>query len=115
MLSVEEGRSIFMRKGECIMQIILTKNEARKLVRIMEDVENNSSNELKEMVKGSKIIHCKPILNGSIEIIVAPEYMDEFLTVYQRYIGLFVNQVQALARTVRLFQDEVQTVVNKYI
>ena len=41
--------------------------------------------------------------------------MSEFLAVYGKYIGLLVPQLKALYETIKLFQKDAESVINKYI
>lgn len=100
--------------GGIEMIITLTRQEVISLMKVMDTVEENGSNELKEMLKDNKIISYKVGLTGSVEIQVKPEYMEEFLAVYEKFIGLFVSQTKALYESVCLFKQEAQQVVNKY-
>lgn len=100
--------------GGIVMIITLTRQEVTSLMNVMNAVEENGSNELKEMLKDNKIISYKVGLTGSVEVQIKPEYMEEFLAVYEKFIGLFVSQAKALYESVCLFQQEAEQVVNKY-
>lgn len=41
--------------------------------------------------------------------------MSDFLTVYGKYIRLLVPQIKTLHETVKLLQEETESVVHKYI
>lgn len=96
------------------MLISLSCKEASVLVDIANSVESNGSNELKEIFKDNKVIKYEIAFDGTVSINVNPEYMVEFLTVYQKYIGLFVDQAKALYRTVCMFQEEAECIIEKY-
>lgn len=94
--------------GGIEMIITLTRQEVTSLMKVMDTIEENGSNELKEMLKDNKIISYKVGLTGSVEVQIKPEYMEEFLAVYEKFIGLFVSQTKALYESVCLFQQEAQ-------
>jgi hypothetical protein len=97
------------------MIISLTKQEVASLINIMDKVDGNGSNELKEMLKDNKIVTYNVKITGDVEVIVDSRYMLDFLSVYEKFIGLFVNQAKALYETTCLFQKEAEQVINKYI
>jgi hypothetical protein len=97
------------------MIISLTKQEVASLINIMDKVDGNGSNELKEMLKDNKIVTYSVKITGDVEVIVDSRYMLDFLNVYEKFIGLFVNQAKALYETTCLFQKEAEQVINKYI
>lgn len=97
------------------MKITLTYKEACALKSIMEDVETGSLNELKKELKDNKIVSysLKPV-DKEVEITINPNYMTDFLEVYDRFIGVLINQGKSLIGTVMLLSEETDKVVRKY-
>jgi hypothetical protein len=96
------------------MIITLTKREAREIAKAFNTMEKDGAKELKEATKGNKVITYNVTLNGSVEIQIAPDYLEEFLKTSGKYLALFVPQVQALHKTVCMFQEEIQAVGRNY-
>lgn len=95
------------------MKISLNNQEAKAFVNIACAVESNIE-ELKELVKDNKVITFDIHSNGSVDIDINSDYTVEFLSVYQKYIGLAVDQLKALYKTITLFQQEAEEVISKY-
>lgn len=97
------------------MKIKFTKKEIKSTLAIMDKIENGSSEEFKKTIKDNKAIKWNLSLTGEVDIEVNEEYMSEFLDMYGKYIGLLVPQVKTFYETVKLLQEETETIVSKYI
>lgn len=97
------------------MKIQITKKEAKSLLGIMDKVEDGASVEFRKALKDTKAIKWNIGLTRDIDIEISEDYMTEFLDLYGKYIGLLVPQIKALYETVKMFQKDAETVVQKYI
>ena len=97
------------------MKICITKKEAKSLLNIMDKVEDGASVEFKKALKDTKAVKFHVNLTGDVEVNVNEDYMEDFLDLYGKYIGLLVPQVKALYETVKMFQEEAEDVIHKYI
>ena len=97
------------------MKICITKKEAKSLLNIMDKVEDGASVEFKKALKDTKAVKFHVNLTGNIEINVNEDYMEEFFDLYGKYVGLLVHQIKALYETVKMFQEEAEDVIYKYI
>ena len=50
-----------------------------------------------------------------IEIEVTPDYVSDFLDVYDRFIGIIVDQTKALFKTALMLSEETGKIVEKYV
>lgn len=96
------------------MKIQLTKKEVKNTLAIMDKVEDGASVEFKKAIKDTKAVKWHIGLTGDVDIEINEEYMSEFLAVYGKYIGLLVPQIKSLYETVKLFQEDAESVINKY-
>ena len=46
---------------------------------------------------------------------VNEDYIEDFLDLYGKYIGLLIPQIKALYETVKIFQEEAEDVIQKYV
>lgn len=97
------------------MKICITKKEAKSLLNIMDKVENGASVEFKKALKDTKAVKFHVNLTGDVEVDVNEDYMEEFFDLYGKYIGLLVPQAKVLYETVKMFQEEAEDVIHKYI
>ena len=97
------------------MKIQLTSKEIKNTLAIMDKVENGASMEFKKAIKDTKAVKWRLGASDIVDIEINEEYMSDFLTVYGKYIGLLVPQIKTLYETVKLLQEEAESVVHKYI
>lgn len=97
------------------MKIQLTSKEIKNTLAIMDKVESGASMEFKKAIKDTKAVKWRLGASGIVDIEINEEYMSDFLTVYGKYIGLLVPQIKTLYETVKLLQEEAESVVHKYI
>ena len=97
------------------MKIQLTSKEIKNTLAIMDKVESGASIEFKKAIKDTKAVKWYLGASGIVDIEINEEYMSDFLTVYGKYIGLLVPQIKTLYETVKLLQEETESVVYKYI
>ena len=97
------------------MKIQLTPKEIKNTLAIMDKVESGASIEFKKAIKDTKAVKWHLSTSGIVDIEINEEYMSDFLTVYGKYIGLLVPQIKTLYETVKLLQEEAESVVHKYI
>ena len=97
------------------MKICITKKEVKSLLNIMDKVEDGASVEFKKALKDTKAVKFHVNLTGDVEVNVNEDYMEDFLNLYGKYIGLLVPQAKALYETVKAFQVETEDVIHKYI
>ena len=97
------------------MKICITKKEVKSLLNVMDKVEDGASVEFKKALKDTKAVKFHINLTGDVEVNVNEDYMEDFLDLYGKYIGLLVPQVKALYETVKMFQEEAEDVIHKYI
>ena len=97
------------------MKICITKKEVKSLLNVMDKVEDGASVEFKKALKDTKAVKFHVNLTGDVEVNVNEDYMEDFLDLYGKYIGLLVPQVKALYETVKMFQEEAEDVIHKYI
>ena len=98
------------------MKIQLTSKEIKNTLAIMDKVESGASMEFKKAIKDTKAIKWSlSASSGTVDIEINEEYMSDFLTVYEKYIRLLVPQIKTLYETVKLFKEETESVVHKYI
>ena len=97
------------------MKICITKKEAKSLLNIMDKVEDGASVEFKKALKDTKAVKFHINLTGDVEVNVNEDYMEDFLDLYGKYIGLLVPQAKALYETVKMFQEETEDVIHTYI
>ena len=90
-----------------------TRKEVKELRLIANATERDGFNKLKEALDNNKLISYSPTITG-VEIKIKPEYMEDFLSVYGKFTGLFINQLRALYETVQVFQQEVDCVFKKH-
>lgn len=98
------------------MKIVLTGRELSAIKSIMEHTESGSVNELAKGLKDNKIIsYSVQPLKKEIEIEVNPDYVSDFLDVYDRFIGIIVDQTKALFKTAVMLSEETGKIVEKYV
>lgn len=98
------------------MKIVLTVRELSAIKSIMEHTESGSVNELAKGLKDNKIIsYSVQPLKKEIEIEVNPDYVSDFLDVYDRFIGIIVDQTKALFKTALMLSEETGKIVEKYV
>ena len=98
------------------MKIVLTGRELSAIKSIMEHTESGSVNELAKGLKDNKIIsYSVQPLKKEIEIEVNPDYASDFLDVYDRFIGIIVDQTKALFKTAVMLSEETGKIVEKYV
>ena len=97
------------------MKICITKKEVKSLLNVMDKIEDGASVEFKKALKDTKAVKFHVNLTGDVEVNVNEDYMEDFLDLYGKYIGLLVPQVKALYETVKMFQEEAEDVIHKYI
>ena len=98
------------------MKIVLTGKELSAIKSIMEHTESGSVNELAKGLKDNKIIsYSVQPLKKEIEIEVNPDYVSDFLDVYDRFIGIIVDQTKALFKTALMLSEETGKIVEKYV
>ena len=97
------------------MKICITKKEVKSLLNIMDKVEDGASVEFTKALKDTKAVKFHVNLTGDVEVNVNEDYMEDFLDLYGKYIGLLVPQVKALYETVKMFQKETEDVIQKYV
>ena len=97
------------------MKICITKKEVKSLLNIMDKVEDGASVEFKKALKDTKAVKFHVNITGDVDVDVNEDYMEDFLDLYGKYIGLLVPQVKALYETVKMFQEETEDVIHKYI
>ena len=97
------------------MKICITKKEIKSLLNIMDKVEDGASVEFKKALKDTKAVKFHVNITGDVDVDVNEDYMEDFLDLYGKYIGLLVPQVKALYETVKMFQEETEDVIHKYI
>ena len=100
------------------MKICIGKREAKALCKIMDNVKEGASEEIKEAFKNAKQTKALKInvnLSGNVEIEISEEYMEEFISLYGKYMSIMIPQVKALLETAKMFQEESIGVVTKYI
>lgn len=98
------------------MKIVLTGRELSAIKSIMEHTESGSVNELAKGLKDNKVIsYSVQPLKKEIEIEVNPDYVSDFLNVYDRFIGIIVDQTKALFKTAVMLSEETGKIVEKYV
>lgn len=97
------------------MKICITKKEVKNLLNVMDKVEDGASVEFKKALKDTKAVKFHINLTGDVEVNVNEDYMEEFLDLYGKYVGLLIPQVKVLYETVKMFQKEAEDVIHKYI
>ena len=100
------------------MKICIEKREAKALCKVMDNVKEGASEEIKEAFKNAKQTKALKInvnLSGDVEVEISDEYMAEFISVYGKYMGIIIPQIKVLFETVKTFQEEAFEVVGKYI
>lgn len=97
------------------MKICIAKKEVKSLLNVMDKVEDGASVEFKKALKDTKSIKFHINLTGDVEVEVSEDYMEEFLDLYGKYIGLLIPQVKALYETVKMFQEEAEDIIQKYV
>ena len=98
------------------MKIVLTGRELSAIKSIMEHTESGSVNELAKGLKDNKVIsYSVQPLKKEIEIEVNPDYTSDFLDVYDRFIGIIVDQTKALFKTALMLSEETGKIVEKYV
>lgn len=98
------------------MKIVLTVRELSAIKSIMEHTESGSVNELAKGLKDNKVIsYSVQPLKKEIEIEVNPDYVSDFLDVYDRFIGIIVDQTKALFKTALMLSEETGKIVEKYV
>ena len=98
------------------MKIVLTGRELSAIKSIMEHTESGSVNELAKGLKDNKVIsYSVQPLKKEIEIEVNPDYVSDFLDVYDRFIGIIVDQTIALFKTAVMLCEETGKIVEKYV
>lgn len=97
------------------MKIILSSKEASLLEDIMEKVETGSTELMRNSIKDNPLISTKLIpLTGQVEVTIKREYMEDFLEMYESYIGIFVNQVKTLYEATCLLQRDAISILAKH-
>lgn len=97
------------------MKVTMSLKEANNFKKIMESTEEGSVKDLKESLKDTNLITFDiDFINQKVTVTVDNKYMEEYLDVFCKYIDMFVGQARLLYGTVRMFQSEVEEVVNKY-
>ena len=98
------------------MKIVLTGRELSAIKSIMEHTESGSVNELAKGLKDNKVIsYSVQPLKKEIEIEVNPDYVSDFLDVYDRFVGIIVDQTKALFKTALMLSEETGKIVEKYV
>lgn len=97
------------------MKIYIAKKEVKSLLNIMDKVEDGASVEFKKALNDTKAVKFHVNLTGDVEVDVNEDYMEEFLDLYGKYIGLLIPQIKALYETAKMFQEEAEDVIQKYI
>lgn len=98
------------------MKIVLTGRELSAIKSIMEHTESGSVNELAKGLKDNKVIsYSVQPLKKEIEIEVNPDYVSDFLDVYDRFVGIIVDQTKALFKTAVMLSEETGKIVDKYV
>lgn len=98
------------------MKIVLTGRELSAIKSIMEHTESGSVNELAKGLKDNKVIsYSVQPLKKEIEIEVNPDYVSDFLDVYDRFVGIIVDQTKALFKTAVMLSEETGKIVEKYV
>ena len=98
------------------MKIVLTGKELSAIKSIMEHTESGSVNELAKGLKDNKVIsYSVQPLKKEIEIEVNSDYTSDFLDVYDRFIGIIVDQTKALFKTAVMLSEETGKIVEKYV
>lgn len=98
------------------MKIVLTGRELSAIKSIMEHTESGSVNELAKELKDNKVIsYSVQPLKKEIEIEVNPDYVSDFLDVYDRFVGIIVDQTKALFKTAVMLSEETGKIVKKYV
>ena len=98
------------------MKIVLTGRELSAIKSIMEHTESGSVNELAKGLKDNKIIsYSVQPLKKEIEIEVNSDYVSDFLDVYDRFVGIIVDQTKALFKTALMLSEETDKIVEKYV
>ena len=97
------------------MKIQLTSKEIKNTLAIMDKVESGAFIEFKKAIKDTKAVKWHLGASSIVDIEINEEYMSDFLTIYGKYIGLLVPQIKTLYETVKLLQEETESVVRKYI
>ena len=98
------------------MKIVLTGKELSAIKSIMEHTESGSVNELAKGLKDNKVIsYSVQPLKKEIEIEVNPDYVSDSLDVYDRFVGIIVDQTKALFKTALMLSEETGKIVEKYV
>ena len=98
------------------MKIVLTGRELSAIKSIMEHTESGSVNELAKGLKDNKVIsYSVQPLKKEIEIEVNPDYVSDSLDVYDRFVGIIVDQTKALFKTALMLSEETGKIVEKYV
>ena len=98
------------------MKIVLTGRELSAIKSIMEHTESGSVNELAKGLKDNKVIsYSVQPLKKETEIEVNPDYVSDFLDVYDRFVGIIVDQTKALFKTALMLSEETGKIVEKYV
>lgn len=94
------------------MQIKMTYKEMRSLKSVLRGLDENVLGELKKFKNTNGV---KVTLNTSgIVIDIAPEYFEDVMNVYNKYLGILVAQTKALYKTCENYFEEVTEVTTKY-
>ena len=99
------------------MKIVVSLKELNEFEKIMESVEEGSSEELVNSFKGNKLVTFYPI-NASagkqIAIKINENYMIDYLKTYGRFVKILLTQARSIVITIRQLQEATNEVVRKY-
>ena len=96
------------------MKIILSNSEIISLSNVMDTIQEGATEELTKVISESKLIDVV-VENEYTTISIDKDYTEEFFSVYEKYIALFVNQIKAFFESVNLFANEIDSVVCKHM
>jgi hypothetical protein len=96
------------------MQIKLTTKEAEQLKEIIASVDEDTLDDIVDSLKENKLIKFRMSPTG-ITIKIDSDYIEEFLSVYGKFVKILIPQAKTMYETFILFQEEIEEVIEKHI
>lgn len=95
------------------MKLTFTKKEVKSFVNAVNLIEPNGIKALKSSINPKKV-SVRPLNGGSIEIEINPDYTEEALSVYEKYVVLLFSQTKALVQTAMLLKADINEIAIKH-
>lgn len=94
------------------MKISLTPKEAEQLKEIVSSVDEDILEDIVDSLN-SKLVKTKLSPTGVV-IKINPNYTEDFLAMYGKFMKLIVPQIKAVYETVIVFQQEAEKIFEKH-